>query len=175
MGPRLARTARLMPYATPEGRVTRTSVERARYDAETGRPAPTPDQTLEPLRFRRRRDTDHAQGDHDDRRQPHPPVLPARPLGSMQSIRDDTIGGFNAFIADQRQHPGDCRVTLAQFDDRYEVVYTDRPIADVPAADLHPRGTAALLDAIGRLVTDAGASLASLRKTSAPAPSSSGS
>lgn len=57
VGPRLARTARLMPYATPEGRVTRTSVERARYDAETGRPAPTPNQTLEPLRFRRRRDT----------------------------------------------------------------------------------------------------------------------
>ena len=57
VGPRLARTARLMPYATPEGRVTRTSVERARYDAETGRPAPTPDHPIEPLRFRRRRDT----------------------------------------------------------------------------------------------------------------------
>lgn len=55
VGPRLARTARLMPYATPQGRVTRTSVERARYDAETGRPAPTPDHPIEPLRFRRRR------------------------------------------------------------------------------------------------------------------------
>ena len=39
--------------------------------------------------------------------------------GSMQSIRDDTIGGFDAFMAEQRQHAGDCRVTLAQFDDRY--------------------------------------------------------
>ena len=57
VGPRLARTARLMPYATAEGRVTRTSVERARYDAETGRPAPAPDHPIEPLRFRRRRDT----------------------------------------------------------------------------------------------------------------------
>ena len=57
VGPRLARTARLMPYATPEGRVTRTSVERARYDAETGRPAPAPNHPIEPLRFRRRRDT----------------------------------------------------------------------------------------------------------------------
>lgn len=56
VGPRLARTARMMPYATPEGRVTRTSVERARYDAEIGRPAPTPDQPVQPLRFRRRRD-----------------------------------------------------------------------------------------------------------------------
>lgn len=57
VGPRLARTARLMPYATPERRVTRTSVERARYDAETGRPAPTPDHAVEPLRFRRRRES----------------------------------------------------------------------------------------------------------------------
>ncbi len=58
VGPRLARTSRLMPYATPEGRVTRASVERARYDAELGRPAPTPpEQAAAPLRFRRRRDT----------------------------------------------------------------------------------------------------------------------
>ena len=59
--------------------------------------------------------------------------------GSMQSIRDDTIGGFNAFIADQRQHPGDCRVTLAQFDTDYEVTYENLPIADVPKLDLQPR------------------------------------
>ncbi len=57
VGPRLARTSRLMPYATPEGRVTRASVERARYDAELGRPAPQPDQSAAPLRFRRRRAT----------------------------------------------------------------------------------------------------------------------
>ncbi len=57
VGPRLARTYRLMSYATPEGRVTRASVERARYDAEVGRPAPTPDPPVERLRFRRRRDT----------------------------------------------------------------------------------------------------------------------
>ena len=57
VGPRLARTARLSPYATAEGRVTRTSVERARYDAELGRPAPTPENPPAPLRFRRRRDT----------------------------------------------------------------------------------------------------------------------
>jgi len=88
--------------------------------------------------------------------------------GSMQSVRDDTVGGFNAFIAEQRHHPGDCRVTLAQFDDRYEVVYTDRPIADVPALDLQPRGTTALLDAIGRLVTDAGAHLAALPEERRP-------
>jgi hypothetical protein len=89
--------------------------------------------------------------------------------GSMQSILEDTVGGFNAFIAEQRQHPGDCRVTLAQFDDRYEVVYRDRPIADVPDLGMQPRGTTAVLDAIGRPVTDAGAHLASLPEHLRPA------
>ena len=88
--------------------------------------------------------------------------------GSMQSIREDTIGGFDAFIAEQRTQPGQCRVTLAQFDDRYEVVYSDRPIGEVPGLQLQPRGTTALLDAIGRLVTDAGERLAALPESERP-------
>lgn len=88
--------------------------------------------------------------------------------GSMQSIREDTVGGFDAFIAEQRTHPGECRVTLAQFDDRYEVVYTDRSIQDVPSLDLQPRGMTALLDAIGRLVSDAGTRLAALDESDRP-------
>ncbi|NLX00318.1 MAG: VWA domain-containing protein [Actinomycetales bacterium] len=88
--------------------------------------------------------------------------------GSMQSIREDTVGGFDAFIAEQRNQPGECRVTLAQFDDRYEVVYADRPVQEVPSLDLQPRGMTALLDAIGRLITDAGASLAALPEDERP-------
>ena len=88
--------------------------------------------------------------------------------GSMESIKDDTIGGFNAFMTEQRQHPGACLVTLAQFDDLYEVVYADKPIAEVPRLDLRPRGTTALLDAIGRLITDAGQHLADLPEAERP-------
>ena len=82
--------------------------------------------------------------------------------GSMQSIKDDTEGGFDAFIAEQRAQPGECRVTLAQFDDRYEEVYRDVPVADVPPLRLQPRGSTALLDSIGRLVGEAGERLAEL-------------
>ena len=82
--------------------------------------------------------------------------------GSMQSIRDDTEGGFDAFIAEQRSQPGDCRVTLAQFDDQYEEVYQDVPVADVPPLSLSPRGSTALLDSIGRLLGEAGTRLAAL-------------
>lgn len=88
--------------------------------------------------------------------------------GSMQSIKDDTEGGFDAFIAEQRTQPGECRVTLAQFDDVYEEVYADVQVTEVPPLQLHPRGTTALLDSIGRLIGDAGARLAALPEERRP-------
>lgn len=88
--------------------------------------------------------------------------------GSMQSIKSDTEGGFAAFIEEQRAGAGECRVTLAQFDDHYDVVYADRPVADVPPLVLEPRGCTALLDAMGRLITDSGAHLASLPEAERP-------
>ena len=88
--------------------------------------------------------------------------------GSMQSIKTDTEGGFAAFIEEQRKAPGECRVTLAQFDNEYDVVYADRPIADVPALDLQPRGSTALLDAMGRTVTEAGKRLAAMPEDERP-------
>ncbi|TDE95981.1 VWA domain-containing protein [Occultella glacieicola] len=88
--------------------------------------------------------------------------------GSMQSIRSDTVGGFDAFIAEQRGEPGRCTVSLAQFDDEYQEVYADRPIADVPSLDLVPRGRTAMLDAIGRLINATGARLAALPEDQRP-------
>ncbi|HET6668181.1 MAG TPA: vWA domain-containing protein [Intrasporangium sp.] len=88
--------------------------------------------------------------------------------GSMHSIKDDTEGGFNAFIAEQRQQGGECRVTLAQFDNEYEEVYRDLPLAEVPALRLVPRGSTALLDSIGRLVTSTGERLALLPEDERP-------
>jgi hypothetical protein len=89
--------------------------------------------------------------------------------GSMQSIRDDIVGGFDAFIADQKREPGECRVSLSQFDDVYEEVYADRPLGAVPSLDLVPRGSTAMLDAIGRLINSAGARLAALPEDARPA------
>ncbi len=44
--------------------------------------------------------------------------------GSMQSIRDDVIGGFNAFLQEQQALPGKATLTLVQFDSQapYEVL-----------------------------------------------------
>ena len=89
--------------------------------------------------------------------------------GSMDSIRRATQDGFNAFIADQRETPGSCKVTLAQFDDSYEEVYVDRDLTDVPPLQLEPRGSTALLDALGRLIVNAGEKLAALPEAERPA------
>jgi Mg-chelatase subunit ChlD len=77
--------------------------------------------------------------------------------GSMEAIRSDVIGAFNAFVHDQQQLSGACRLTLVQFDDEYEIVCRARPIAEVP--DLNhdsfvPRGSTSLLDAIGRTIRE---------------------
>ncbi|HEY9312385.1 vWA domain-containing protein [Williamsia sp.] len=88
--------------------------------------------------------------------------------GSMQSIKSDTEGGFAAFIAEQHTATGQCAVTLAQFDDDYEVVYSGLPVSEVPALNMAPRGTTALLDAMGRLITDTGQKLSALPEDKRP-------
>lgn len=89
--------------------------------------------------------------------------------GSMNSIKEDTEGGFAAFLTEQKKSPGRCDVTLAQFDDSYEEVYVGKPLASVPPLVLTPRGTTALLDAIGRLVTTTGERLAAMPEEDRPA------
>ncbi|MEV0298103.1 vWA domain-containing protein [Nocardia sp. NPDC050710] len=88
--------------------------------------------------------------------------------GSMQSIKTDTEGGFDAYIEEQRPLPKTIQVTLAQFDTEYECVYTNRPIAEVPPLELRPRGGTALYDAVGKLVTDVGADLAARPESERP-------
>lgn len=88
--------------------------------------------------------------------------------GSMESIKSDMIGGFAEFIRQQRAIPGECAVTLTQFDVEYEVVYAGKPIVDVPPLVLAPRGGTALLDAIGRTVQSTGERLAGMREEDRP-------
>lgn len=56
VGPRLARTPMLAPYARPDGRVTAKEIQRARYDKQDGVPA-APSTTPQPMRFKPRRNT----------------------------------------------------------------------------------------------------------------------
>jgi hypothetical protein len=88
--------------------------------------------------------------------------------GSMQSIKSDVVGGFDAFLTEQRAGDGECRVTLAQFDNEYEVVYHAVPVGEVPPLELNPRNSTALLDSMGKLITDTAAEIATLGEDDKP-------
>jgi hypothetical protein len=94
--------------------------------------------------------------------------------GSMESIRDDTIGGFNAFLKQQQAEPGTATLTLVQFDsqDPYEVIHRFKPAGEVPALSHQtyvPRASTPLLDAIGRGINDLEQSLGELAEAERPA------
>lgn len=72
--------------------------------------------------------------------------------GSMGSIKAETIGGFNAFVSEQKNVPGKALLSLVQFDNEYLVVHNNVPVQDVPELNdqtFVPRGMTALYDAIG--------------------------
>lgn len=90
--------------------------------------------------------------------------------GSMQSLAEATVAGFNAFIDEQKKLAGECSVRLIQFDDKYEVVF-DKPLQDVSEltqAVYLPRGTTALLDAEGRTILELGEYLTALKEEDRP-------
>jgi hypothetical protein len=77
--------------------------------------------------------------------------------GSMQPMREAAVAAFNDFVTLQKAVPGEARLTLVQFDDRYEVPLCALRMQEVPeltAATYVPRGSTALLDAIGRTIKD---------------------
>lgn len=74
--------------------------------------------------------------------------------GSMQSIAADMNGGFSTFIEEQKKVAGGCLVSLYQFDDKYEVVYEGKAVAETPPLSLVPRGSTALLDAVGKSIAN---------------------
>lgn len=79
--------------------------------------------------------------------------------GSMASMADEAIGGFNAFLEEQKTLPGEARLTLALFDHEYTLVHNGRDIKAVEPLTKEtytPRGTTALLDAVGRTLDDVG-------------------
>jgi hypothetical protein len=88
--------------------------------------------------------------------------------GSMASIAKDMCGGFDTFIAEQRQQPGELRVSLHQFDDVHETVYENRNVQEVGPLVLEPRSMTALLDAVGRAITSTGQRFAAMPEHERP-------
>lgn len=91
--------------------------------------------------------------------------------GSMDSVKSDTIGGFNSFLSSQQKNETEAALSLVQFDDQYETLYIDK---DIRQADkltdqtFEPRGMTALFDAIGRTINSVGQRLANLNESERP-------
>ena len=86
--------------------------------------------------------------------------------GSMSDIRDDAQGGIQELLREQFAESGKLTVTLVEFDD---VANDVARIATSPFTyELHPRGTTALLDTVGREVAQTGIDLGALPEADRP-------
>jgi uncharacterized protein YegL len=75
--------------------------------------------------------------------------------GSMGGLEKDTIGGFNAMLEKQKAVDGECRITTALFDNRYELLHDRidiRAVTPITEKEYFVGGSTALLDAIGRTI-----------------------
>lgn len=91
--------------------------------------------------------------------------------GSMESIRQAAIDGFNSYLLDQQAAPGQTRLSLVFFDTRLENHLDSVPIAEAVSLNSEsyvPRGSTALLDAIGTTIDRLGERLAALPPTDRP-------
>jgi len=91
--------------------------------------------------------------------------------GSMSSMRDEPIGAVNAFIEDQKKVEGWCVCTVVLFDNQYEFLHRAVSIQDIPpltGETYQPRGSTALLDAVGRASAETKERIAGLDEDKKP-------
>ncbi len=91
--------------------------------------------------------------------------------GSMQSILDDAIGGFNTFLRSQQDQPGEAKLSLILFDHEYQIVHQAVDIQQVEPLNQDtyvPRGSTALLDAVGKTIDAVGERLAATPESKRP-------
>lgn len=106
--------------------------------------------------------------------------------GSMSSILEPMIAGFNEFVAEQRKQPGEATLTLVEFDyadapatprsygsprrgtPHIDTLYASLPLAEVPPFSLTPRGWTNLHDAVAKTIIDVGARYAAMPESERP-------
>lgn len=76
--------------------------------------------------------------------------------GSMSNCVEDTIGGYNNYLNEQKEN-NNSLITTILFDDRYEILYDRVPVNKVQKLtnkEYYVRGCTALMDAIGKTITN---------------------
>jgi uncharacterized protein YegL len=82
--------------------------------------------------------------------------------GSMQHLTGETIGGYNSFIAEQKNLSGEANLTTVLFDDNYQVLHNRvnlRNVSQITNKEYFARGSTALFDALGKTINNIGKKL----------------
>ena len=97
-------------------------------------------------------------------------VLVVDRSASMAGLpQDDAEAGINTLIDEQKSADGEANFTLVQFDTEYDFVHNGVDIQDVESDyELKPRGSTALLDAIGRTINETGDRLSAMDESDRP-------
>jgi len=91
--------------------------------------------------------------------------------GSMSYLVNDAIGGFNTFLKEQKAISGEAEMTIALFDDKYDVLANGENIQEIEplnAKTYVPRGMTALYDAIGKTINEAGTRFSAMPESERP-------
>ena len=91
--------------------------------------------------------------------------------GSMSSVKEPTIEGFNNFLQEQKMVPGEATFSLIKFSDEIETLYNFVHLQDVPLLNdnnYKTSGWTALRDAIGLTIDSIGKKLASMGEKDRP-------
>ena len=95
--------------------------------------------------------------------------------GSMHELTEDTIGGFNSLIEQQKQENSDSDVfvTTILFNEKVKLVHDFAPIGEVPkltTKEYVANGSTALYDAVGFAIKHEDERILSLAKKKKPLP-----
>ena len=91
--------------------------------------------------------------------------------GSMERLTDDTIGGVNRLLEEQRKVSGKAHLTLIQFDSRYHVTHSAlvQNVPNLTRDSYRPSGNTALIDAVAQGINLTGRRLSALPESERPA------
>lgn len=91
--------------------------------------------------------------------------------GSMYKLTNDTIGGYNSLLKEQRAQKGEANITTVLFDDRYIMLHDGvdiKDVEDITEKEYQPYGMTAMLDAVGKTISKIDQKIASLDEEKRP-------
>lgn len=91
--------------------------------------------------------------------------------GSMESMRNEVIEGFNKLLSDQNKVKGEATITIVHFDDEYKKLVDFSPIKSatkLSRENYQPDASTALLDAMGKTMNDVRSHIKEMKEDDKP-------